>query len=449
MRPDAFSIALDSLGLTAEPGVVVGASGGVDSTVLLRLLHGVGVPVVAVHVDYGLRPESGEDAAFVEALADELDVPSVVRRVDLPAEGNRQQAARDARYAIFREVALSRGWTAVAVGHTATDQAETVLMHWIRGAGGAGLGGMRETRPLGDGVRLVRPLLGISGEAVEAIAKAEGWAWRDDASNATGAYRRNRVRHHVLPLLQAEGGPGTVTRIVAAARRLREGTDDLGARIERVAELRPDGVALPLAALEVLSEREALAGLAWALAHWRLSAARTEPVLRQILSLLDSQPGATVPLGDTTVWRDRQHLVIGRTPEVWSGAAARVGESVRTPFGTLHVAQPAGDPPAFSASRWSEVAAAESLAEPLELRPWRKGDRFRPLGLRGEVLVSDLLTNRRVAPSERHRQLVLTSRGEIVWVVGHRLAEAARVREDTAQTVALRWEPVERSGGAG
>ncbi|HIG75010.1 MAG TPA: tRNA lysidine(34) synthetase TilS [Bacteroidetes bacterium] len=448
MRPDAFSAALDSLGLISEPGVVVGVSGGVDSTVLLHLLHGAGVPVVAVHVDYGLRPESGADAAFVAALAAELGVPSVVRRVALPAEGNRQQAAREARYAVFREVAVSRGWTTVAVGHTATDQAETVLMHWIRGAGAAGLGGMREARPVGEGVRLVRPLLGMSREAVEAVANAQGWTWRDDASNATDAYRRNRVRHHVLPLLQAEGGAGTVERIAAAARRLRTNTDDLGARVERVAERRPGGVALPLAALAVLPERDALAALAWALGRWRPSLARTEPVLRQILSLLDSQPGSTVPLGGTTVWRDRQHLVLGPTPERWEGTAVRLGETTGTPFGTLYAAPVTGAPVLVS-SRWREVAAAGALAEPLELRPWREGDRLRPLGLRGEVLVSDLLTNRRVPPSERHRQLVLTSRGEIVWVVGHRLAEAARVREDTAQTVALRWVPVERPGGAG
>ncbi|MEM6328459.1 MAG: tRNA lysidine(34) synthetase TilS, partial [Bacteroidota bacterium] len=226
--------ALLRLRLGPEAGVVVGASGGVDSTVLLRILHGEGVPVVAVHVDYGLRPESAEDAAFVTAMATTLGVPVVVRQVALPASGNRQEAAREARYAVFRAVAEAEGFDTVAVGHTATDQAETVLLHLLRGAGQAGLGGMREERALSPGLRLVRPLLGTTRHEVEAFARDQGWTWREDASNATDAYRRNRLRHRVLPLLEEEGGPGTIRRIADAARRLQREADEVESILDRV-----------------------------------------------------------------------------------------------------------------------------------------------------------------------------------------------------------------------
>lgn len=421
--------------------MVVGASGGVDSTVLLRLLHEAEVPVVAAHVDYGLRSESGEDAAFVHALADELGIPAVIQRVTLPEAGNRQEAAREARYEVFREVAEAHGVGVVAVGHTATDQAETVLLNLIRGAGQAGLAGMREDRPLAPGLRLVRPMLGVTRDEVEALAREREWTWREDASNASTAYRRNRLRHNVLPLLEEEGGPGTIPRIADAARRLRETAEVTEVALSRVAEERPDGLAVPLPALRVLPEAGRLALLASAMRRAVPEAPRSQSVIANIESLVDSRVGARVELGRAIAWRDRTHLVLARPEAGWGGIEVGIGGRTETLYGTLTLTGSTRRSAGFAPDPNHEVADLAALAGPLVLRPWWKGDRFHPLGMEGSVLVSDLLTNRKVPPSTRARQLVLTSGDAIVWVVGHRLAEAARITDATLAVVSMEWTP--------
>ena len=196
--------ALAGLGVASGDRLVVAASGGVDSTVLLRSLVEIGQSVVAIHVDHGLRADSVEDGAFVLALAAELGVPGESVAVEVEG-GNVQAEARAARYAALAEAARRHGARVVATAHTATDQAETVLMALVRGAGLRGLAGMPEHRALGEGIDLIRPLLQTSREQIEAEARARGWAWREDPSNATGRYRRNRVRQAVLPALRATG----------------------------------------------------------------------------------------------------------------------------------------------------------------------------------------------------------------------------------------------------
>ncbi|MEL6615687.1 MAG: tRNA lysidine(34) synthetase TilS, partial [Bacteroidota bacterium] len=285
---DRLRAALRRLGLPARGPVVVGVSGGVDSTVLWRSLHALGVPTVGVHVDYGLREASGADAAFVQALGETLGVPVEVRGVEL-GEGNTQAVAREARYAVFREIAEASGARAVAVGHTATDQAETVLLNLVRGAGLAGLAGMPESRPLAPKapVRLVRPLLGVTRAEVEAEARARGWAWREDATNATDVYRRNRLRHRVLPLLEEEGGLETALRIAAAARAAQAASGEVAGRLARVGEVREDGGAVPLGALRVLTDAERGALVAEMLRAWAPEAPRSEALVQQIASLFD------------------------------------------------------------------------------------------------------------------------------------------------------------------
>jgi len=198
--------------------VVVGVSGGVDSTVLLRTLHAAGLAVVVAHVNYRLRgDESDGDEAFVRDMAAELDVPCVVERVREGWKGNTQQVAREVRYRFFPEVARDVGAPVVVVGSTFDDQAETVLMALLRGTGLHGLVGMRSERPLGRGVVLARPFLETSRDTIEAHARAHGWTWREDSTNLEDTYRRNALRLIVMPALRTHFGPGVAARIVATS----------------------------------------------------------------------------------------------------------------------------------------------------------------------------------------------------------------------------------------
>lgn len=427
--------------------VAVAVSGGVDSTVLLRSLHQLGREVVALHVDHGLRADAEADAVFVLELADALEVPAERLRVRVGA-GNRQHEARMARYAALADAAQRHGCSAVATGHTATDQAETVLMHLIRGSGLRGLAGMTARRPLRGRVEVVRPLLWATREEVEAEADRQGWSWSEDPSNAADAYQRNRIRHHVLPLLEEEGGPEVAKRIAASAAAARAALPDLAHYGD------PMDQSLDLDRLRAVPEPWRAAIWAEALAAWAPEVPRNHDVLRQLEALLEAQPGRRVPLDRLVAWRDRDAVrFVAPAPGVET--AVEIGQPVRTPFGSLHLRmltlgrsdgavpverRSAQDGPNAVMLDWS------ALGGNLTLRTWRSGDRIEPRGLRGSKLVSDVLTDRRVPPSQRDRQLVLCADDRIAWVVGHRGAAWAEATDQTRRVVWATYEPRESVG---
>ena len=446
----AVAAALTRLGLDPARPVVVGASGGLDSTVLAHLLHEAGVGLVLVHVDYGFRDGSAADARSVEHLAASLDAPAVIQRAGPLAAGNVQEEARKVRYEVFERVAARHGASAVAVGHTADDQAETVLMALLRGAGLRGLGGMEEARPLraGSSLSLFRPLLQVEKRELRALADTRGWTWREDASNATDAFRRNRLRHHVLPLLDAEAGGRAARHIAEAARRLREldAADGPKARLRRVGVPTPEGGRLPLDALRVLGAGERSALIAEALAAWMPDAPRPRPVVRAVAELVGLQPGRRIEVGAGVVWRDRDALTVRRRRRApWEGVPVAVGETI-TPRGRLELT-PDATPRRVAVA---ETLDADAVEGELRVRRWRSGDRIRPVGQDRPRSVADLLDGVRVAPSERGGVLVVEDAAGLVWLVGHALAHRVRLRPKTARALRLRWRAEEPpSGGRG
>lgn len=278
--PDRLLSALHGpCGVAPGTPVAVGVSGGADSVTLLRVLHAAGVPVTALHVDHGLRPSSADDAAFVAGLASDLGVPHASRRVQV-APGNRAAEARRARYAALVAMADRRP---LAVAHTATDQAETVLMALVRGAGLAGLGGMPERRVLAGGAVLARPMLDVTRAEVEAHARAHGWAWRDDPTNALGV--RGRLRRDVLPALDALGGAATARRVARASAAVR------AARPTALADafVSADGRVDP--AIGALPEAVRHAVWAEAVARIAPAARRSAALVARLDALLDAPVG--------------------------------------------------------------------------------------------------------------------------------------------------------------
>lgn len=216
-----------------EPGqrVLVAVSGGRDSMVLLdclwRLRASLALDALGVaHVDHGLRPESAADARWVAEQAAGRGLPFLLRRVRI-ARGRRslEEAARAARYRALVDMAAEFGAHRVALAHHAGDQAETVLLRLLAGAGLHGLAGMRPRRG-----RFVRPLLAVTPDRLAAYAAARGLSWRDDPTNRDLAIRRNRVRHRLLPLLEAEFNPRVIPTLARVASALAAEADRLARR---------------------------------------------------------------------------------------------------------------------------------------------------------------------------------------------------------------------------
>ncbi len=195
--------------LQAGDHLGVAVSGGADSICLLHTLFELraefGLGLAVVHIDHNLRgAESQEDAKFVHNYAQQLGLPFHLRMLDLRRRrGNLEQEARDARYHCFRELIQAGVVQKVAVGHTCSDQAETVLYRLLRGAGSAGLAGIRPVTDFG----VIRPLLEVTRPQVEAWLKERAIRWRLDSTNAELRFDRNRLRHQLIPLLEAEWNP--------------------------------------------------------------------------------------------------------------------------------------------------------------------------------------------------------------------------------------------------
>lgn len=450
--------------------VVVAVSGGPDSLCLLDVLRRLGHRLVVAHLDHGLRPDSEEDAAFVAELAAAWGLEAVVERIPVEAQKGEslEAAARRVRYTFLSRVAQEHGLSAIATGHTADDQVETLLLHLVRGSGLTGLRGMLPRTPLHEVVPtaaareqwLVRPLLEVWREETEAHCRSLGLTPRRDPSNEDLSLQRNRIRRELLPLL--EGYNPSVRR---ALLRLSSVAREVAAYLEAEAEKRWDQVfrqageeALAVrraawAATPVALQRELLrlAGrrLLQGEAEWgfeAVEAARTA-VLRGKPARL-SLPGdlELVQAGEETILRRRDApVLLPAYPQLASEetcfALPHGGEVALEAGWRLSVSEER-DKPAGTMDRWSVVIPLARLRmRSLQVRTPRRGDRIRPRGMDGRVKLSDLFVNERVPRLARARWPVLVAEDEVLWVPGLRQAEV----QDGGPWLVVRLLPPEGS----
>ncbi len=439
--------------------LLVAVSGGSDSVALLHLLVRLRgrrpIRLHVVHVDHGLRESSREDAAFVEQLARCWDVPFLLHRIPPGAiarcrGGSLQQAARELRYRAFTEAAEKVGARWVVTAHTRDDQAETFLLRLIRGSGTLGLAAIPPVRD-----RFLRPLLDVGREQLRRYLREEGIPWRDDPSNRSSRFLRNRVRDELIPLLE-KYNPGIRASLARAARLLRDDEVALeGWTGDWVRKFLPppgasgtaDEIGFPFAALEALSPALARRAIRAGLTHVAGDLRRiTGRHIDAALNLLRSPGGRRIelPLGIRIV-TESGRLIIRRgmqrlrdqgpelpIPIPIGGEIhlPRFGLVVRTRELTGPVEPKASNKVEPKASNKVEPAGGpydaafdlDRLPAGLAIRSRHPGERFYPLGMAGRrKKVSDLLIDRKIARSGRDRIPLLVAGEEVVWVVGLRL----------------------------
>ena len=450
--------------------MVVGVSGGPDSLCLLDILVRLDYKVVVAHFDHRLRPESTEEARRVEAFAAQLAVPysggsQDVAQYALDRGLSVEEAARELRYAFLFAVAQRHDAGAVAVGHTADDQVETVLMHMLRGAGTDGLSGMAYRslpNPWSGEIALVRPLLAFWREKVLAYLDERGLQPSIDASNLDQTYFRNRLRHELIPTLE---------RYQPNLRRLLWRTADVigeeSRLIDRLVEAAwdecvrqqgPDYLDLEGALLNALplAMQRRLLRRAIAVIHPGLRDVDYETVERGLAFIASPQPKGQCSLvaglyllkEDEHIWLAAWHADLPNStwpqapdqecqvlalpgkmalPEGWVLRA-----SVSEDLGS-EKAEMLGNTDPFRA--WFD---ADALPATLNVRPRRPGDRVKPLGMGGHSLkVSDLMVNIKVPQRARLRWPLVCAGADILWVPGCRQADLARVTEASCRVVRL------------
>ncbi len=429
--------------------ILLGISGGVDSVVLLDLLHDISEEVVCLHVNYGLRSaESDKDEQFVRDLCERSGNELVVVRAEREMKkgrGSVQEIARAIRYREFEKAARTRGIGIVSVAHHADDQVETVLMNLFRGAGLNGLAGIPVSRDLSDSVRLTRPLLFARREDILHYAQARGLTWREDASNADPRYRRTAVRNDILPLVEKYFGDATADNILRASNLAR----DALAHRRRLASLGaviPDSPELYLADLLDLTESLQTRVILDALQRFLPHAPRTRAAAEQVRDLLVMQTGRRVDFGPSSVVRERDALRFVPIREMGDQrqafeSALEIGETIITPSGLLAAYQLAHIPSQLDVrSRRVEFVDAARLRLPLTVTTWKDGDHIALFG-GGRKKVSDLLTDRKVAHADRRDVLVVRSAEDIVWVVGISLSATFAINSASESAVVLAFIP--------
>jgi tRNA(Ile)-lysidine synthase len=416
-----------SFGLVSGERIIVAVSGGLDSMVLLYLLHNAGFKCIVAHVNYHLRgTDSDEDEALVKAFCEAEKIPFEVRHADPEAirDGNLQDNARVFRYNFFEEIREKYACRFVAVAHHKDDAVETVLWKFIRGNYGLAPLSMKQQRDA-----IIRPLMNYSKTTLRDMALGYSIPWREDVSNQRSDYTRNKIRNEIIPVINMIQ-PGFHDMLLDKTRH--------GSMVEEFVrmKLREE--------MEVLIEErstEWLIGQAWLkqdgfdllragfiCEKWDWPTHRAEELVR----LQQAENGKFLESASWRFVKQRDGLLVVKNQtmqqecvmlskeDLLSGQFALTGEMAPAVIDT-------------TLSSNVILVDADRLEFPLVWRPWQQGDAIVPLGMRGRKLVSDLLIDLKVEIEEKKSVFVLCSGERIVWVAGLRMSNDFKL---TAQTKA-------------
>ncbi len=451
-----------------ELPLVVGVSGGADSLSLAHCLKEAGARFTAAHLDHGLRPSSAAEAEEVGMLMTSWQVPYISQRVDVLAFAREhklglEEAARQCRYRFLFQVAQEIKAQAVVVGHTADDQVETIVMHFIRGAGINGLRGIQARAVLAEfhpSLPIFRPMLGVSRAETEAYCQEHQLTYIVDESNADARFFRNRMRHQIIPALEAANP--AFRRVIARSARVLQADAELLADLERQAlrgclrEQSDRCVTLDALAFFALAEglQRRVLLQAVLLLRPQLRDVGLEALERALDNLRENQIrfdfGGNLEIlyhqGVITLTPKDSRPVFPQYPQLPSGErlTLNLDEALPLAHGWELRAQ------LISAKAFKKISAQDrrspehawlnpaDLSLPLEVRPARPGERWSPLGMPGKTQkLSDFFVNQKIPQPARALWPLVFCEGSLLWVAGLRIAQAWRLTGDEQEILHL------------
>jgi len=417
--------------------ILATVSGGIDSVVLCELLHELKIAFGMAHCNFGLRgDESDADELFVKKLAKKYEVPFYSEQFNTQEYAHQehistQMAARSLRYTWFEKIRQQHGYDYIATAHHQNDAAETILLNLTRGTGIAGLHGI----PVKNG-NLVRPLLALTKDGIYKYVTLKQLIWREDSSNETTKYQRNKIRHEVIPILKEinlnleNTLSQTVQKIIGAEsilqhyleqvknKAVKAGPEAIYITIEPLQQV----IALPVVLHELLKEY----GFNF-------------ETVADIIQAFSAISGKTFTSPTHVLVKDRNQLVI--TPKDLSSFGSyeldRSAAYLEVPGLTIQIkSMPAID---YNLPRSRKIAALDAnlLPSPLKIRTWKEGDWFVPLGMKGKKKISDFLIDEKIPANLKSKIKVLTADKSIVWVIGYRLDNRFKVTDKTEEVLEL------------
>lgn len=446
--------------MTAEgDGILVAVSGGPDSVALLHVLHSLrdelDTRLHVAHLNHSFRGEASDgDAEYVRGLAQSLGIPVTIEKVDVPGirrtlRLSPEEAARLVRYEFLDRVADEVGASKIALGHTADDQVETVLMRILRGTGIDGLRGIPPVRG-----RFIRPLIQVRRSEIEEYIRENGLQPRTDETNLMPAFTRNRIRLELIPLLRREYNPGVDSAILQLAELAREDTAYLDVvtkeALDRLILRREEG-ALSLDASGLAGQTNAIARRLIRRAAREVRGEIADTGLCHVddlIALLRSSDSFRCELpGGLFVERSGREVSFSSkrpdqpiiylydlsVPGATEVPEAEVVITADVWDGGVNPVRPPGSMEA--------VFDSDAIVGRLVVRNWVPGDRIRPLGMRGTKKLQDVFVDSRIPRSARYRIPVVADDVRIMWVPGLVVSDEVRVTDATRHSLLLAVQP--------
>jgi tRNA(Ile)-lysidine synthase len=439
----AFKAYIKSSGLFDQSDrILLAVSGGVDSIVMVQLFKDAGYNFGIAHVNFGLRGvESDGDEAFVNKLASQMGVPFYSKNFTTKqyAADNKvsiQMAARDLRYAWFDEIVKDNGYGYVATAHHLDDQAETFFINLLRGTGISGMHGIMPKQG-----RIIRPLMFTTREKIMSFALDLNLAWRDDRSNKSRKYLRNKLRLDVLSELY-KINPRFSYKLNESITHLREVESIYHNHIAGItADLVQHTAEGILISIDWVYEYEPHDTYLFELLK---PYGFTFSVVKEIVRSLDTFSGKVFYSPTHRLLRDRESFIIQPLTELTEASVNKEIYSIDRTESKIqhpillhwHETEQVADLPMGKAC--IACLDLDELTFPLHLRKWEKGDWFMPLGLKGRKKISDFFINQKVSLADKEKTWLLVSGEDIVWVVGKRIDNRFRITSKTRLAFVLK-----------
>ncbi len=406
-----------------KDSILVAVSGGIDSVVLLHLLHKLGAKIAVAHCNFSLRgKESDGDEAFVIKLAKTYKIECFTKKFSTKkfAKDNSlstQMAARELRYKWFYQLAKEHKFTKIAVAHHADDQFETVLINLTRGTGISGLTAMNAVKE-----NVVRPLLKYNRKDIENYASKHQLKWREDASNAEDKYARNKIRHQVVPALK-EINPSLLNTFANSRMRLNN--------VQVVFEKAKSEFLIKAAfdggwKFKVSKDPSQLALLSEILYDFGF----THDNIHKVVSKDKIDSGKIFKGKNCRLIKNRNEWILSPLNDNEEEILLHEGESIHSPIKLKTLVKLAKTHKILKDKNLAQLDYS-TLQFPLKIRKWRQGDWFIPFGMRGKMKLSDFFINQKFSLLEKENTWILESGNDIVWVIGHRVDQRFAIGEKT------------------
>lgn len=412
--------------------ILVAVSGGVDSVVLTHLCKKANLNISLAHCNFQLRGEESDgDANFVVELADSLELEVFVEDFHTEAYAAEkkmsiQMAARELRYDWFQELRKTLNFDFIFTAHHANDNLETVLINFIRGTGLDGLTGIPETNGF-----IKRPLLPFSRNEIEDFARNSNLKWREDSSNYSTKYLRNKIRHDIIPTLM-ELNPQLLESFAKTMKNLTQSSvlieDYISALFPRIAKQEDFGYSFRIRLLKTIPNLQAVL--------YELFKSFNFTEWNDVYDLLDAESGKIVLSKTHRLIKDRENILLTQIPEKEDRIFTILPEEevIMLPIGTFHFEKVEQVEPVDKNTIFLDE---KKLQFPLVVRKWQSGDYFYPFGMQGKKKLSKFFKDEKLSLPQKENSWLLCSGSEIIWVIGYRADARFAVDDDSKNILQL------------